>query len=168
MGEAAPRTWMPRERWDALVRGEGCPLCAAVAATEPADAYGHTIADLDLGRLRLAANQFVPGYCVLICARHVREPYDLSVRERTAFFEDMMRAARALEAVFAPVKMNFEILGNAVPHLHCHIKPRFYGDPAPGAPIDPDAARVLLTPEKLAERVGAIRAALARPHPGDQ
>ncbi len=36
MGEAA-RTWMPRERWDALVRGEGCPFCPAVAATEPAD-----------------------------------------------------------------------------------------------------------------------------------
>jgi diadenosine tetraphosphate (Ap4A) HIT family hydrolase len=153
---------MPRERWDALVRGEGCPPCAAVAATEPADAYGYTVADLDLSRLRLAANQSVPGYCVLICARHVREPYDLSVRERAIFFEDMMRAARALEGVFAPVKMNFEILGNAVPHLHCHIKPRYYGDSAPGAPIDPDAARVLLGPPELAERVGAIRAALAR------
>lgn len=159
---------MPRERWDALVRGEGCPLCAAVAATAPADEYGYTVADLDLGRLRLATNQFVRGYCVLICARHVREPYDLTAAERAVFFEDLMRAARALEAVFAPVKMNFEILGNAVPHLHCHLKPRYYGDPAPGAPIDPDAARVLLTPGQSAERVGAIRAALARPPSGDQ
>jgi len=23
-----PSKWMLRERWDALVRGEGCPLCA--------------------------------------------------------------------------------------------------------------------------------------------
>ena len=71
--------WMPREQWDALVRGEGCPLCAAVAAEQPADEYGYTVADLSLSRLRLAANQFVPGYCVLICARHVREPYDLGM-----------------------------------------------------------------------------------------
>jgi hypothetical protein len=25
--------WMPREKWDALVRGEGCPLCVEVASS---------------------------------------------------------------------------------------------------------------------------------------
>src|SRR3954454_22157064 len=109
-GEVGPSGWMPRERWDALVRGEGCPLCGAVVATEEVDEYGTTIADLGVSRLRLAANQFSPGYCVLICARHVREPYDLAEGERTAFFEDLMRAARALERVYQPAKMNFEIL----------------------------------------------------------
>lgn len=157
---ATPTTWMPRERWDALVRGEGCPLCDAVAATKMADQYGYTVADLDLSRLRLAANQFVPGYCVLICKKHVREPYDLTSQERTVYFEEMMRVAQALEKVFHPIKMNFEILGNAVPHLHCHLKPRYYGDPAPGAPIHPDASTVLLTPQEYEERVKAIRAAL--------
>jgi diadenosine tetraphosphate (Ap4A) HIT family hydrolase len=43
----------------------------------------------------------------------------------------MMRVGQALETVFKPLKMNFEILGNAVPHLHGHIVPRYYGDPAP-------------------------------------
>jgi len=43
--------WMPRERWDALVRGEGCPLCATIAAVDPVDAYGYTVTDLDMGRL---------------------------------------------------------------------------------------------------------------------
>jgi hypothetical protein len=63
----APTTWMPRERWDALVRGEDCPLCAKVRSTDAVDEHGYTIADLQLSRLRLASNQFVPGYCVLIC-----------------------------------------------------------------------------------------------------
>lgn len=155
-----PRTWMPRERWEALVRGEDCPLCAAVAASAPADAHGHTIADLGLSRLRLAANQFARGYCVLICARHVAEPYGLPDEECAAFFADLMRAARALEAVFRPTKMNFQILGNAVPHLHCHLVPRFYGDPAPSRPLDPDLETRLLTPREYEERVAAIRAAL--------
>jgi diadenosine tetraphosphate (Ap4A) HIT family hydrolase len=153
---------MPRERWDALVRGEGCPLCGAVVATEASDAFGTTIADLGLGRLRLAANQFSPGYCVLICTRHVREPYDLTDAERARFFDDMMRAARALERVYAPTKMNFEILGNAVPHLHCHIVPRYYGDPAPERPLRldlPEHTR-LLPAEEYAEWAGRIRAAL--------
>ena len=152
--------WMPREQWDALVRGEGCPLCAAVAAEQAADEYGYTVADLSLSRLRLAANQFVPGYCVLICARHVREPYDLDAAERARYFEDMMRAAQALDQVFNPVKMNFQLLGNAVPHLHCHLLPRYYGDPAPGRPLDPNLGTRLLTRQEAEARVASIRAAL--------
>jgi diadenosine tetraphosphate (Ap4A) HIT family hydrolase len=154
--------WMPRERWDALVRGEGCPLCEAMEATELVDAYGTTIADLGVSRLRLAANQFSPGYCVLICARHVREPYDLADGERAAFFEDMMRAARALERVYQPTKMNFEIMGNAVPHLHCHIVPRYYGDPVPGRPLRLDLPEqtTLLAADEYAGSVERIRAAL--------
>ncbi|MGH2370652.1 MAG: HIT family protein [Chloroflexota bacterium] len=153
---------MPRERWDALVRGEGCPLCAELAANIQVNEHGYTIADLGLSRLRLAANQSVPGYCVLICRQHVREPYELSREARAIFFEDLMCAGQALERAFGAVKMNFEILGNAVPHLHCHIKPRYYGDPAPERPIHPDARRVLLTPEAYERRVGIIRSALER------
>jgi len=165
--DSTPRQWIPREQWDALVRGEHCPLCEAIAyvplrgCTEPTNAHGITIADLSMGRLRLNANQGVKGYCVLICHKHVREPYDLSATNYTLYFEDMMRAARALEKVFQPVKMNFEILGNAGPHLHCHIKPRYYGDPAPGAPIWPDRYPHFPTSQELAARAALIKAALA-------
>lgn len=152
---------MPRAQWDALVRGDGCPLCRDLASATRANQYRYTVADLTMSRLGLAVNQSVPGYCVLVCTKHVREPYDLSRDERTAFFEDMMRAAQALETVFHPVKMNFEILGNAVPHLHCHIKPRYYGDPAPGKPIHPDERVVRLSSDDEYERfVELIRAAL--------
>jgi len=123
------RSWMPREQWDALIRGEGCPVCVEVASDESANREGYFVGDLSISRLRLSIHQSLPGYCVLLCKKHVREPYDLPREEQRLFFEDMMRVARELERVFAPVKMNFEILGNSVPHLHCHIKPRYYGDP---------------------------------------
>jgi diadenosine tetraphosphate (Ap4A) HIT family hydrolase len=155
-----PTTWMPRDRWDALVRGDDCPLCLECHSYEQANAYGYTITDLQISRLRLAKNQFVPGYCVLICAHHVREPYHLPRREQTRFFDDLMRAAQALEAVFTPIKMNVQLLGNLVPHLHAHLVPRYYGDPAPGRPIDPGAEMVTLTQEGYSERVQFIRAAL--------
>jgi diadenosine tetraphosphate (Ap4A) HIT family hydrolase len=154
--------WMPRTQWDALVRGEGCPLCRDLASGEHANEYRYTIADLAISQLWLSTNQSVPGYCVLVCTRHVREPYELGKEDRAAFFEDMMRAGQALEAVFHAVKMNFEILGNAVPHLHCHIKPRTYGDPAPGKPIHPDERVLRLSLEGYEQRVSLIRAALAR------
>jgi diadenosine tetraphosphate (Ap4A) HIT family hydrolase len=152
--------WMPRERWDALVEGKNCPACAEVASTGPANEDGFLVADLDMSRLRLAANQYVKGYCVLLCTRHVREPYQLSREERGLFFEDMMRVGEALERVFRPTKMNFQILGNAVPHLHVHILPRYYGDPAPHRPLDPAAGRVFLTPEEYERRIESIRSAL--------
>jgi diadenosine tetraphosphate (Ap4A) HIT family hydrolase len=158
----ATETWMPRDRWDALVRGDDCPLCRACSSRENADAHGYTIADLKICRLRLAINQFVPGYCVLICSRHVSEPYHLSRDEQTRFFDDLMLAAQAVETVFNPIKMNFELLGNLVPHLHAHIVPRYYGDPAPERPIDPDARVVTLTEAQYIERVQSIRAALKR------
>jgi diadenosine tetraphosphate (Ap4A) HIT family hydrolase len=152
---------MPRERWDALVHGEGCPVCAEVASNEPANDEGYIVTDLTISRLRLSIHQSLPGYCVLVCKKHVREPYDLPHEEQSLFFEDMMRAGRALDRVFAPVKMNFELLGNSVPHLHCHIKPRYYGDPAGGIPIWPDQYPTTLSPSEYEERVALIRVALA-------
>jgi diadenosine tetraphosphate (Ap4A) HIT family hydrolase len=156
-----PQEWMPREEWDALVRGEGCPLCAAIASDEASDPHGYTVADLSMGRLRLAANQSLPGYCILLCHRHVREPYELASRERVRFFEDMMQAGQALERVYGADKLNFEILGNAVPHLHAHILPRHHGDPAPHQPYrhyEHPARR--LEPEEYEAQAEKIREAL--------
>ena len=151
--------WMPRERWDALVRGEDCPLCADMMSTEREDAHGYFVADLSFTRLRLAADQHVPGYCVLICRKHVREPHELKHEERGAFFEDMLKVGETLERVYSALKINYGIFGNAVPHLHCHIQPRYYGDPYPGQPVR-GTRPMRLTPNEYRERIGAIRAAL--------
>jgi diadenosine tetraphosphate (Ap4A) HIT family hydrolase len=154
----APEQWMPRERWDALVLGDGCPLCAAFVNAGFEDEHGFTIADLQISRLRLARNQDVQGYCVLICHRHIREPYELSVHEQAMFFEDMCRAGLALERAFDAVKMNFHILGNAVPHLHAHIQPRYYGDRAPNRIIWGDDQHPLsLSPDDYAARIALIQ-----------
>lgn len=152
---------MPRERWDALVRGEDCPLCAEVATQEQVTRDGYFVADLTLSRLRLSVHQSLPGYCVLLCKKHVREPYELSPEDQVLFFTDMMHVGRALEQTFHAIKLNFELLGNSVPHLHCHIKPRYYGDPAPGIPIWPDQYPLVLPLEDYRERVALIRDALA-------
>jgi diadenosine tetraphosphate (Ap4A) HIT family hydrolase len=152
--------WMAREKWEALVRGEGCPLCVEIAAKEPNDESGYTVADLTITRLRLCKNQYVKGYCVLISRKHVREPYELTQDEQNRFFKDMMLAGKALEEVFKADKMNFQILGNAVPHLHCHIEPRYFGDSSPNHPIDPNAKTVILSVEEYKTRVRQIREAL--------
>jgi diadenosine tetraphosphate (Ap4A) HIT family hydrolase len=40
-----------------------------------------------------------------------------------------------IERVFAPCHMNYQLLGNLVPHLHVHLVPRYLDDPAPGKPL---------------------------------
>lgn len=153
-----PRVWMPREKWDALIRGDGCPDCAHLASGN--NPQGYVIASLRVSRLDLIKNQFVPGFCVLYFHKHVVELYQLNLADRSQYFEDLIQAARAIAQVFRPAKMNYQILGNRGPHLHCIFQPRFYGDAEPGWPIDPYKEQVLLAPEEYAERVRLIRKAL--------
>ena len=157
---AAPITWMSRECLGALIRGDGCPLCAAAQATQLSDDFSVTVTDLTISRLRLVRNQFVPGYWVLICPRHVARPCHLPAPDRSAYFDDLLRAVQAIERVYRPIKMNFELLGSALLHMHTHICPRSYGDPSPSRPIDPDLTRITLSDSDYAERVRQLLSAL--------
>ena len=47
----------------------------------------------------------------------------------------VLTAARALISLYTPLKMNYETVGNSVPHLHTHLVPRFTEDPWPGEPF---------------------------------
>jgi diadenosine tetraphosphate (Ap4A) HIT family hydrolase len=72
----------------------------------------------------------------------------------------LTQAGQAIAEVFEPTKMNYQILGNLGPHLHCHIQPRYFGDSEPGWPIDPYKEEVLLAPKEYEKRVRAIQRVL--------
>jgi diadenosine tetraphosphate (Ap4A) HIT family hydrolase len=42
--------------------------------------------------------------------------------------------------------MNYQLLGNSVPHLHVHLVPRYLDDPAPGKPL-PWEPKLIAQPE---------------------
>lgn len=69
------------------------------------------------------------GYCVLVLKHHAEELDDLPADERCALMEDITRVTRAVRTVCSPAKVNYEILGNMVPHVHVHIIPRYKTDP---------------------------------------
>jgi diadenosine tetraphosphate (Ap4A) HIT family hydrolase len=154
--------WVPRDEWERLVRGDGCPLCEEMEprrAEDHVDAYGRTIALLEASVLRLCVDQFTPGYCVVISTRHVAEPYELPEHEGEAFFADVLRAGKAVQQALGSIKMNYLMLGNEQPHLHCHLIPRYYGDPAPGRPLLPGEP-IHADSDTCVQRVHLIRAAL--------
>src|SRR3954465_2323216 len=91
--------------------------------------------------------------------RHVVEPTELSNAEAGVYGGEVLMVGRALQDAFGPVKLNYDVLGNSVPHLHTHIVPRYADDPRPGWPFpfpDPDP------PPPPAQRLQADLAALRR------
>ena len=85
--------------------------------------------------LYLNEDQFFKGYCILEYKKHVKEFFDLPEEERKSLMNHVCFTAKALQTVFSPDKMNYELLGNKVPHLHWHIIPRFKTDPAWPEPV---------------------------------
>ncbi len=77
----------------------------------------------------LGSWQFFEGYCIAVSRHHVRELYELETAVRHAFVDEVARLAHALAKTFEPRKLNVEMLGNQVPHLHCHLFPRYRRDP---------------------------------------
>jgi diadenosine tetraphosphate (Ap4A) HIT family hydrolase len=92
-------------------------------AGEVADAY-----------LQKAAVQ--RGYSIVIWrGRHVAEPTELSPGEASQYWLEVLEAGRRLERALEPVKLNYDVLGNSLPHLHTHVIPRYADDPKPGWPF---------------------------------
>ena len=73
--------------------------------------------------------QYHTGYCVLVSRSHATELHQLSASERSAFLGEMALLTQAIDEAFQPRKMNCELLGNQVPHLHWHLFPRRADDP---------------------------------------
>ncbi len=69
-----------------------------------------------------------PGFCRVILRRHVREMTDLSPEERERLMSVVFAVEQSLRKVLRPDKINLASLGNAVPHLHWHVIPRWLDD----------------------------------------
>ena len=117
--------------------GVGCPMCGNDFTTEDIG-WGLLVSKGRFSNAYLWRSGQVRGYLVAIfTVRHVAEPTEMSPEEAAGFWREAVAAGRAVEQLLRPVKMNYQLLGNAVPHAHFHITPRYAatGDPAPGGPL---------------------------------
>ncbi len=73
--------------------------------------------------------QYYHGYCLLVAHEHVTELFHLNESVRLALMSEMVHLAQAIAEEFHPRKMNYELLGNQVPHVHWHLFPRYEDDP---------------------------------------
>jgi diadenosine tetraphosphate (Ap4A) HIT family hydrolase len=117
---------------------------------------GHVLIELDASWLTAPPEAALPGYVCVVAKRHVVEPFELSDEEQNAFWNDCMFVARALVRLFEPRKMNYEIHGNTIPHLHMHLYPRYAGDPYEGGAIT-GATGFMRTTKQLEQIGDAVR-----------
>ena len=120
------------------------------------------IAELEHSYLLLNRDQFFPGYCLLFTKQHQTELFLLDTAVRQGLMEEVSRVAQALSSCFQPDKLNYELLGNMVPHIHWHLVPRFRSDLLWPRPIwsEPHQERHL-TADQYRQRCDQIRLALA-------
>lgn len=121
----------------------------------------HFIVDLGLSKVYLHDDQFFPGWTVVVFQRHATELFHLTPTERTRLIEEVNHVAKTLAELYHATKINYELLGNQLPHIHWHVIPRLENDPAPLEPVwrvphDP----VLLAGSVLPKAIDRIAKAL--------
>lgn len=122
------------DRYRAWAQPEHCPVCAAEPSPEPPACIWES-ENAWLECYEWAQGRLF-GKCHVLSKVHSEHFYDMDEGAMAAFMADVQRAARALHAVTGAVKINYEIHGNSMPHLHVHLFPRYLDDDFPSAPID--------------------------------
>jgi ATP adenylyltransferase len=95
--------------------------------------------------VRLPKNQYQRGWTLVVLKRHAHELFELTEVELAAFWRDVARVAKALDYLYHPTKINYSVLGNLCPHVHCHLIPQTF-DHDPHTPVNMNAQVVLLEP----------------------
>jgi len=137
--------------------GRGCPACKEGRPDRTQDGvrfFAGEVLDAYLRRTDIQR-----GLSIAIWrGRHVVEPTQLTDEEASSYWRELLTVGRAIEETMRPVKMNYNLLGNSVPHLHTHIVPRYEDDPKPGWPYPfPDPEPPPMSEERLRRDIEALR-----------
>ena len=89
------------------------------------------VAELETGYVVIGDFQYFKGYTLFLCKQHKTELHQLDSDFKIKFLKEMSEVAEAVHIAFRPQKINYELLGNADPHLHWHIFPRYGNDSCP-------------------------------------
>jgi histidine triad (HIT) family protein len=141
---------------DRSIMSEDCIFCQIIDGEIPSN----TIAETDEAYAFLDVNPLARGHTLVIPKDHHERVGDMPADTAGAVFELVNEITPAVEdAVDAPGSTvafnNGEEAGQEVPHVHCHIVPRFAEDG--GKPIHSLFTGADLSDEEMGEVAGAIR-----------
>ena len=120
------------DQWLFQAQKENCPYCRK----EEDPSQSSTLKLFKYSELCAHPRVCLQGTCYLITREHYVELFDLGDDALLGFMKEVQVAAKVLKEVTGAFKINYEIHGNTVPHLHLHLFPRYVDDPFAGVPID--------------------------------
>ena len=115
-------------------------------------------------RVVLVDDPDYPGFCRVILEEHVKEMTDLRQDAQARVMRLVCTVELSLRARLSPDKINLASFGNAVPHLHWHVIPRWKNDrhfPKPVWAAAERAATHSVTAADLASLEADLRERLA-------
>ncbi len=111
----------------------------------------------------LKDSKLFPGYCLVVSKEHYEQLPELPQEKQADIFTDVCRVAEVIYSELSPQRINYECLGNLVPHIHWHVVPRYKDDPLPHGPIwqidkslreeSNEASRLTQIKKKLADKL---------------
>ena len=134
--------------------------CAYCMRGELLERFGIFICELNVSTLILFKEQSKRGRCVVAYKDHVGEMVDLTDEERSAFFADVNRAAKAIRKVFAPDKLNYGAYGDTGCHLHMHLVPKYKGEDEWGGIFQMNPDKVYLEAGEYEKMISDLKEAI--------
>ncbi len=101
-----------------------CAICAQIERARHGEHPG-LICEIETSFAVLGDSQFFRGYSLLLCKTPATELHELPPATKLKYLEEMSLLAEAVARVTKCHKLNYEMLGNQVHHLHFHIFPRY-------------------------------------------
>ena len=131
--------------------------CAYCMEGELSAKFGIKICELETSKVYLFKEQSHKGRVIVAHKKHVGDMNELTAEERGAYFEEVARVARALQAAFKPDKVNYGAYGDTGHHLHFHLVPKYEGEYEWGGVFAINTGRVYLEEGEYAEIIDAIK-----------
>ncbi|MBW8810505.1 HIT family protein [Lysobacter capsici] len=120
----------------------------------------HPLAQFELSELRLMDDANHPWLILVPRVDGAVELIDLDEDQQLTLTREIARTSRALQAGFAPHKLNVAALGNLVPQLHVHVIARYREDIAWPRPVWGMATAQPYSPDALVQRIRRLQDAL--------
>ena len=120
----------------------------------------HVIGDLEVSRLLLMDDARFPWLILVPRRPGLRELTDLAADDQHRLLDEISYAARALQSIDRPHKLNIAALGNVVAQLHVHVVARFEQDEAWPKPVWGVGERRIFADDAREQRLRTLRAAL--------
>ena len=136
-------------------------MTGAFLLDERLAACSHEVARWGLSAVRLMDDVTYPWLILIPLREGLCDFHDLSPLDMPAMTDEIVRASRALQAVYKPDKINVAALGNLVPQLHVHVIARRRDDPAWPQPVWNHGPPRPYEPEQLQACFAALRSAFS-------